>query len=41
MNANRRFLIAVSLPLCLCAAVYAAVLAGCLALSGFVSMQAA
>lgn len=40
MNANCRFLIAASLPLCLCAAVYAAVLVGCLALSGFASMQA-
>ena len=33
MNANRRFLIAASLPLCLCAAVYAAVSCAALAMS--------
>lgn len=40
MNANRRFLIAASLPLCLCAAAYAAALTGYRALSGYMSMQA-
>ena len=39
MNANRRFLIAASLPLCLCAAAYAAALTGYRALSGYMSMQ--
>lgn len=36
MNANRRFLIAASLPLCLCAAA----LTGYRAFSGYMSMQA-
>ena len=40
MNANRRFLIAASLPLCLCAAAYAAALTGYRAFSGYMSMQA-
>ena len=40
MNAKRRFLIAASLPLCLCAAAYAASLTGYRAFSGYMSMQA-